>query len=94
MTQTTVLAAGVTSATSSDIVVAAGEQITVGLFSAAAGHLPHGLQIPVMQKTPGADNFISSLTDARRTTVLSGPGIFRVQRPAYTGTAFGAFTEK
>lgn len=92
MTQTTVLAAGNTEATSTDIVVAAGAQVTVGLFS-ASGVLPYGVRFIVYQDTPGGDQFVARLEENARTTVLSGPGTYRVKRPAYTGTAFGVFTE-
>lgn len=93
MAQTTILAAANTAGTSSDIVVAAGAVVTVGIFSAAAGALPADVAMQVMQDTPGADNHAATLNNSRRTAVLTGPGTFRVRRPAYTGTAFGVFTE-
>lgn len=93
MAQTTVLAAATTAGVSTEIVVAAGAQVTVGIFSAAAGTLPEGLPFAIEQDTPGADNVADYLHNHRRTTVLSGPGTFRVRRPAYAGTAFGVFTE-
>lgn len=93
MTQSTVLAAGITAATSTDIVVAAGSTVTVGLFSAAAAAVPAGLVMGIDLDTPGADNTIGSLDSTRRQVVLAGPGTFRVKRPAYTGTAFGVFVE-
>jgi hypothetical protein len=92
MTQTTVLAAGTTAATSSDIVVAAGAFVTVGLFSAAAAALPEGVMFAVDQDTPGADNTPEYLHQHKRTAVLSGPGTFRVKRPVLP-VAFGVFTE-
>lgn len=93
MAQATVLAADVTAAVSTDIVVAAGAVVTVGLFSASAGRLPEGTVLAVEQDTPGADSVVDYLHNHKRTAVLSGPGTFRVRRPAYTGTAFGVFTE-
>jgi hypothetical protein len=93
MTQSTVLAAGTTADASTDIVVAAGSVVTVGIFAATAADLPIEAIFDVMQDTPGADNVAARLHQANRTTVLSGPGTFRVKRPAYTGSAFGVFVE-
>lgn len=88
-----VLAADVTAGVSTDIAVAAGSLVTVGLFSAAAGRLPEGLVFAIEQATPGASNVAYLLHNGKRTAVLSGPGTFRVRRPPYVGTAFGVFTE-
>lgn len=93
MAQATVLAADTTAATSTDIVVAAGEIVTVGIFAATAARLPSGVQLLVEQDTPGADNTIARLDNTATATVLAGPGTYRVTRPAYEGTAFGVFTE-
>ncbi|SDO72673.1 hypothetical protein SAMN04487957_110138 [Halomonas shengliensis] len=93
MAQATVLAAGTTAATSTDIVVAAGESVTVGIFSAAAAPVPAGAGFTVAQDTPGADNIVARLGQQQRATVLAGPGTYRVSRQAYTGEAFGVFTE-
>lgn len=93
MTQTTILAAGVTADVSTDVIVPSGAVATLGIFSAAAGALPEGLLLAIEQDTPGADNVVEYLHNHRRTAVITGPGTFRVRRPAYTGTAFGAFSE-
>ena len=93
MAQTTLLAAGTTSATSSDFTVAAGDVATVGLFAATTARLPIDCIFNVMQDTPGADNHVVALDDTTRSVVVVGPGTFRVTRPAYTGTAFGVFLE-
>lgn len=93
MAQATVLAPGNTAATSTDIVVAAGEAVTVSLFAATVGRLPIGVQFLVAQATPGADNLIERIDNASPATVLAAPGTYRVTRPAYTGHAFGVFTE-
>lgn len=92
MAQATVLAAGTTEATSTDIAVAAGESVTVGIF-ATSGRLPASVAFAVKQDTPGGDNVVARLTNVERATVLAGPGTYRVTRPAYSGTAFGVFTE-
>lgn len=94
MAQATVLATGNTAATSTDIVVAAGEAVTVGLFAASAGaRVPTSLGFAIRQDTPGGDNVIDRLTQKNRATVLAGPGTYRIERPAYTGPAFGVYTE-
>lgn len=93
MAQATVLAPGNTAATSTDIVVAAGASVTVGIFALIAGRLPGGVQFVVSQATPGADNTIARLDNNSSATVLAAPGTYRVHRPAYTGHEFGVFTE-
>lgn len=97
MTQSTILATGITAATSTDIVIAAGAVVTVGIFCAALD-VPTGLdwepiQFTVLEKTPGADNKIDTLNFGKKDVVLSGPGTYRVSRPAYTGSPFGVFVE-
>lgn len=91
--QSTILAAASTAGTSTDVIVAAGAVVTIGIFSATAAELPLGVMFDVMQDTPGADNVAARLHQASRTAVLSGPGTFRVLRPAYAGPAFGVFYE-
>lgn len=93
MAQSTILAAGITAAVSTDIVVAAGAVVTVGIFCAAAGYLPANVSFRIDQDSPGSDRLAGKLGQACQQTVLSGPGTFRVRRPAYTGTAFGVFVE-
>lgn len=93
MAQNFILAPAATAATSTDIVVAAGAVVTVGIYSAAGGILPSGVDFTVYQDTPDGDNYVARLSNFSRTTALSGPGTYRVKRPAYTGTAFGVFTE-
>lgn len=97
MTQSTILATGTTAATSTDIVIAAGATVTVGIFCAAPD-VPVGLgwepiEFSVLEKTPGADNKIDTLNYGKKAIVLSGPGTYRVSRPAYTGSPFGVFVE-
>ena len=93
MTQATILAPGNTAATSSDVVVPAGETVTVCLYSATASAVPVAMQMYVYQDTPGADNLVATLENYNRSTVLIGPGTFRIKRPDYAGAAFGAFSE-
>lgn len=93
MAQTSILATGNTAATSTDIVVAAGEAVTVGIYADTGGRLPIGVQFLVAQDTPGADNLIERLDNSKSATVLAAPGTYRVHRPVYTGHEFGVFTE-
>lgn len=93
MAQSTILAAGNTDATSTDVVVAAGASVWVGIFSASADALLAGNNFLVQQDTPGADNTLALLNTNARSMRLFGPGTFRVTRTAYTGTAFGVFLE-
>ena len=93
MAQATILAAGQTAATSSDLVLAAGASATVGIF--ATGRIPSGVELSVFLDTPGDDQFIARLTEQDSATSIMGPGTYRVKRPdvsAY-GLGVGAFTE-
>jgi hypothetical protein len=80
-------------ATSTDIVVAAGATVTVGIFGAAGAYLPPGVPFAVMQDTPDADNLYRKLDGTERSTVLDRPGTYRVKRPTLSGDPFGVFTE-
>lgn len=91
MAQSTILAAATAAGTSSDVVVAAGASVTIGLFVASGGLPPQDFAL-VYQDTPGGDNPLCELTGTKPTTVLSGPGTFRVVKGA-TSVAVGVFTE-
>ena len=98
MAQSTILAAATTAGTSTDVAVAAGSTVTVGIFSATGNPLPASVQFTVWIDTPGADQriaVIGSSTSADATTAiqLAGPGTYRVTRPVYTGEAYGVFLE-
>lgn len=90
MAQSTVLAAGLTAATSSDIVVAAGATVTVGLFSAVK--VPAYIRCAVHIDGPTGSQVIGALSGNNVTLTLSGPGTFFVTRPA-VGVSVGVFTE-
>lgn len=92
MTQSTILASGTTAATSTDIVVAAGAIVTVGIFSANPGASLAGRGLEVLQVTPAADNLVTVLDETQRSTQLNGPGTFKVARPVLA-TAFGVFLD-
>lgn len=94
MAQTTVLSAGTNDATSTDIAVAPGMAVTVGIFSVDPdARLPIEARFEIMQDTPGADNVIGILKYDQKSRVISGPGTFRVRRRAYAGGSFGVFLE-
>ena len=89
MAQATVLASGDTRATSTDITVASGASVTVGLF-VSSGTVRPGSRAVVYIDTPGADNKETELDHIKKQTVISGPGTFRVIRVEGT---FGVYTE-
>lgn len=93
MAQTTVLAAAQTAAQSSDIVVAAGASVTVGLF--AASDINMRVRCPIHIKGPTGSRVIGYLTGRDTSTVLSSPGTYFVTRPSITalGLNVGVFTD-
>jgi hypothetical protein len=94
MAQTTILAAGQTAATSTDLVLPPGAVATIGIFT-ASGPVPSGVEIDVRIGTPGNDNFAAKLTQANQVTVITGPGTFRAYRRDISafGVNVGVFTE-
>lgn len=88
-----ILAPDNTAATSTDVVLAAGETATLGVYSAADGQLAGTMRFLVLMATPGADNVVAELTNHNRAITVAGPGTFRVKRLASDGTAFGVFSE-
>lgn len=96
MAQTTILAAAQTAGTSTDITVADGSSVKVGLFAATGtGPIPAKVLATVYEDTPGDDNPIAQLSGANPTVVLTGPGTYRVSRPsiAHLGVDVGVYTE-
>lgn len=94
MTQATILAAAQTAATSSDVVVAAGSSVTVGMFT-VSGVLPAFVGMSIMLDTPGGDLLVGVLDLARPAVVLDGPGTYRVVRGDITaqGVDVGVYSE-
>lgn len=93
MPQSTILAAAQTAGTSSNVTVAAGSTVTIGIFAATA--IPSLVEVDVRQVTPSGDNFVAKLTHANQTTVLAGPGVFRAYRRniAAGGVNVGVFSD-
>ena len=69
MAQSTILATGLTRATSTDIVVAAGAVVTVGLFVAAGLSVQPGSRAILWIDTPGGDNKETELDHIKKQTV-------------------------
>lgn len=92
MAQNTILAIGNTAASSSDVVVASGSVVSVGIYSDAT--IPRGVSLQVMMDTPGVDMQIGELTASSPALILSGPGTYRVVRGAIAGGgSVGAYSE-
>lgn len=91
MAQTTILATGTTEATSTDVVVAAGSSVTVGIYL-ASGELSATDYAIIYADTPGVDLYITSLSKHQPIVQLYGPATYRVKRSAST-TSLGVFLE-
>lgn len=91
MPQTTLLAAGNTTATSSNCVITTAAKL-VGMFT-ASGPIPSDIELTIVQATPGADIPIGKLTRDIPTVALTAPGTYRVIRPARTDVTVGVFQE-
>lgn len=91
MTQSTILASGSTRATSTDVVVAAGASVTVGMF-VSSGVVTPGMRAIVWIDTPGADNKETELTSIKKETQVNGPCTARVER-VDAPADFGIFLE-
>ena len=93
MAQTTILAAGTTAATSTDVVVAAGASVTIGVFTSAAGGLPGNHHVSVLQVAPSGTTLAFSLSGNTPQAVIAGPGTFRAQRHPGLTTPIGVYTD-
>lgn len=93
MAQSTILALGQTLATSSDISIPAGITKSVGIFS--NDKIPTPVEIFVRMDTPGSDVFVAKLTKYNHTTLLVGPGTYRVVRKniAQWGVDVGVYVD-
>lgn len=93
MAQSTILALGTTSATSTDIVIASGAQAVVGIFVGGSDTL-NAVSNPlrVIQVTPGNVSPICNLNAENPSIMLLGPNTFRVVR-APTPVQVGVFME-
>ena len=90
MAQSTILAAGTTAATSSDIVVT-GTPVSVSIASSAGGRLPSGVQLALERKIGSNWQPVYDQHDGVYSPVILGadrmdvgiyaPGTYRVNRP-------------
>lgn len=92
MTQSTVLAAGTTAASSTDIVVTT-TPVSVSVFSSAGGQLPSGIALYLERQAPGPvwqpvyDDYRGNhepvvLGQRRMDVGIFAPGTYRVRREA------------
>ena len=75
------------------VTVAANASVTVGIYSDTPGKFPDSLYATVTVSTPGAENVLAQLSDGVRQAQVLGPVTVNVVLPAYTGTAFGVFSD-
>jgi len=92
MAQSTILAAGTTVATSTDVIVGEVGTVTVGLF-VASGDIPAFCSFVVYDVTPGALVPIGSLNKQTPAMTLPYVGTFRVTRNEAGGTSVGVYSE-
>lgn len=95
MAQTVRLAPGTAAATSTDIVVAAGNEAVLGIYAdtglqlSAAGS---SFYCTVLQVTPGAPNGVEILDATNPSVIVKGPNTYRVVRNS-SAIAVGVFSE-
>lgn len=92
MARTNILASGTTAANSSDVVVNAGETVTLSAY--AADTFPLGVQLSVMMKTTGGAQPVGTLSriDGLQARIAA-PGTYYVARGEIT-TAIGVDVER
>lgn len=92
MAQTQILAAGTTTATSTDVTIAAGAFANVTAFT-SGNQWANGDYLTVFIDTNGDDQAIAQLTFDEPGVTLQGPGVFRVKRTPLN-SALGASSEQ
>lgn len=90
MAQNTILAVGTSSATSTDVVVAAGSSVTIGMF-VTTGTIDDKAVGRIYMDTPGADNLIYKLSVSDPARVIGGPCTLRGVRQ--DGFTYGFYSE-
>lgn len=92
MARTNILASGTTAANSSDVVITAGEAVTLSAY--AAGTFPLGVQLSVMMKTTGGAQPVGVLSRVDGVQArISSPGTYYVAR-GEINTAVGVDVER
>ena len=92
MAQATILAASTAAGTSTDVVVAAGSTVTIGLFTADAGGIPPHEGGDILIDTPGNDLLVVSVNGVKPVVQVSGPATYRSKK-GVTSVALGFFSE-
>jgi hypothetical protein len=88
---TEILAVGTTAADSSDVVVAAGEQLTVALKDAAGPMVLGGALVHILLKDDDGAYFrVDQLSSVKPALMIVAPGTYRFSRVA--GTSCGVFS--
>lgn len=88
---TQILAVGTTAADSADVVVAAGDQLTVCLKDAAGPRLAANAMVHILLKDDAGEYFrVDALSTARPAVVIAAAGTYRFSRPA--GPSVGVFS--
>lgn len=90
MAQTTILAAGTTAATSSDVTVASGASIKIGID--CAGAIGPADTLMIFEVGPLGERPLLQLNSSNPSTICDGGGTFRVKRPITTAS-IAVFTE-
>lgn len=91
MPQETILPDGATKATSTDVTVAAGAHVYLGIFAATGNNLSN-CRARVLMDTPGLDCVFYELHDASPVIKIIGPGVWRVERQD-TGASCGVWSD-
>ena len=92
MARTNILASGTSAANSSDVVINAGEAVTLSAF--AAGTFPLGVQLSVMMKTTGGDQPVGVLSRVDGVQArIAAPGTYYIAR-GEINTAVGVDVER
>lgn len=88
---TEILAVGTSATNSSDVVVAAGSQLTVCLKDAAGPAVVAEASVDILLKDDAGQYFsIATLTGLKPALVIAGAGTYRFSRPA--GASCGVFS--
>jgi len=92
MARTNILASGTSAANSSDVIINAGEAVTLSAFS--AGAVPYTAALSVMIKTTGGDQLVGILSKVHGLQArIAAPGTYYVARGEIT-TAVGVDVER
>lgn len=92
MAQTVALAPDTGAGNTSNITVADGSGVSVGLYVASGDIIASGDLAIIWHVTPGAPNFVRTLSKGDRSTILWGPNTYYVQRLA-SPQSIGIFRE-